>query len=133
MTVNPLEGLIPTIPMFRAKSFAEQMAEINQPYTAQNIYNELLERIQQFESALNQEHEVGIELVSFGQAAQFSVLRLGYTDPSIIWFEGVLADGSNVELVQHVSQISFLMVAIKRQHPEKPKAQIGFFRAPLKK
>ncbi len=126
MIVNPLEGITTTIPLSRAKSFVEQMTEINQPYTAKNIFNELIERIQNFESKLNQEHEVGMQLVSFGMSTQFSVLRLGYIDPSIIWFEGILPDGSHVELLQHVSQISFLMVALKRDDPEKPKAPIGF-------
>ena len=126
MIRNPLEGITASIPMSRAKSFVEQMTEINQPYTAKNIFNELIERIKKFESELNQEHEVGMQLVTFGESTQFSVLNLGYTDPSIIWFEGILADGSHVELVQHVSQISFLMIALKREDPEKPKAPIGF-------
>ena len=127
MITNPLEGITANLSMLRAKSFVEQMNEINQPYTAKSIFNELVQRIQRFESELNQEQEVGMQLVNFGQSTQFSVSRLGYTDPSIIWFEGVLADDSSVQLVQHVSQISFLMVALKREHPEKPKAQIGFF------
>ena len=126
MIINPLEGIAESIPMLRATSFVEQMKEINQPYTAKSIFNELVQRIQRFESDLNQEHEVGMQLVSFGQSTQFSVLRLGYTDPSIIWFEGILPDNSTVQLVQHVSQISFLMVALKREHPENPKPQIGF-------
>ena len=126
MIRNPLEGITASIPMSRAKSFVEQMTEINQPYTAKHIFNELIERIKKFESELNQEHEVGMRLVTFGESTQFSVLNLGYTDPSIIWFEGILADGSHVELVQHVSQISFLMIALKREDPEKPKAPIGF-------
>ena len=126
MIRNPLEGITASIPISRAKSFVEQMTEINQPYTAKNIFNELIERIKKFESELNQEHEVGMQLVTFGESTQFSVLSLGYTDPSIIWFEGILADGSHVELVQHVSQISFLMIALKREDPEKPKAPIGF-------
>lgn len=127
MTINPLEGITTTIPLLRAKSFIEQMTEVNQPYTAKSIFNELIQRIRKFESELNQDYEVGMQLVTFGNATQFSVSSLGYTDPSIIWFSGILDDGAHVELVQHVSQISFLMVALKREDPEKPKAPIGFF------
>jgi hypothetical protein len=126
MSINPLETIAADVSLFRAKSFVEQMTEINQPYTAKSLFNELMARIQRFESELNQEYEVGMKLVSFGQATQFSVSHLGYTDPSIIWFAGVLSDGSSVELIQHVSQISFLLLAIQRPHPEKPKPQIGF-------
>lgn len=108
------------------ETLKDQMTEINQPYTAKNIFQQLVERIRRFENSLDQEHEVGIQLVSFGQSIQFSVLQIGYMDPSIIWFEGLLPDESPVELVQHISEISFLMMALQRQNSEKPKYQIGF-------
>lgn len=112
----------------KAVSLKDQMVEINEPYTAKNIFQQLVQRIKRFESSLDQEHEVGMQLVSFGQSIQFSVTHIGYMDPSIIWFEGILPDESNVELVQHISQISFLMMALKRQNSEKPKSPIGFYR-----
>ena len=112
----------------RAENFAEQMQNINQPYTAQYLFKQLVSQIKLFEKSLDPEHEVGIQLVSFGQSIQFSVTSLGYMDPSLILFEGILPDGSGVELIQHVNQISFLMIAVQRQDPEKPKAPIGFCR-----
>jgi len=126
MTIHPLENIAATMQMPRGKSFIEQMTEINQPYTAKNIFSQLVKQIQDFESKLDQEHEVGMQLVSFGHSTQFSVSHLGYIDPSIIWFAGILSDGSHVELMQHVSQISFLLVALQRDEPEIPKTQIGF-------
>jgi hypothetical protein len=106
----------------------DQMVEINEPYTAKNIFQQLVQRIKRFEKSLDQEHEVGMQLVSFGQSTQFSVTQIGYMDPSIILFEGILSDESNVELVQHISQISFLMIAVKRQNSEEPRSPIGFYR-----
>jgi hypothetical protein len=119
----------PTPPALSRTPLAkEAMKKLYEPYTAKNIFSQLVQRIKLFDMSLDHEHEVGMQLVSFGQSIQFSVLRLGYMDPSIIWFEGILPDGSNVQLLQHVNQISFLMVAVKRQNPEKPKAPIGFCR-----
>jgi hypothetical protein len=112
--------------LFRAKNLTDQLITVNQPYTAQSLFNQLVQRIQSFEASLEQTHEVGMRLVHFGQSLQFSVSNLGYMDPSLIWFEGILADGSTVELIQHVSQISFLLMAVKRQNPDEPKNQIGF-------
>jgi hypothetical protein len=112
-------------------SFKKQITEINQPYTAKNIFHQLVNRIQKFEASLDQKHEVGMRLVSFGQSVQFSVIKLSYMDPSLICFEGVLPDGSYVELIQHINQISFLMTAIQRQHPEQEKPKIGFYQESL--
>lgn len=112
--------------MARIPSFKQQLLEINEPYTAKNIFRQLMQQIKEFEAGLNEEYEVGMKLVSFGQSVQFSVTSLGYLNPNLIIFEGILPDGTTVELIQHISQISFLMMAVKRPHPEKPKAPIGF-------
>lgn len=112
----------------KEETFADPIPSTNQPYSAQALFKQLVSQIKYFEKNLDHEHEVGIQLVSFGQSIQFSVTSIGYMDPSLILFEGILPDGSNVELIQHVSQISFLMMAVQRQNPEKPKAPIGFCR-----
>lgn len=70
--------------------------------------------------------EIGIRLVSYGNTIQFSIEAIGYKDPYLIIFYGHLEDGSLIQLIQHVSQISFVLIALKRSDPEKPKAPIGF-------
>ncbi len=102
------------------------MAEALNDNLASEFCRKLYTRIQQFDAQLDNRLEVGMKLVTFGQAVTFSVTRLGYTDPSLIHFYGRLDNGQPVELVQHVSQISFLLTAIPRLHPEQPKALIGF-------
>ena len=124
MTFNPLSWSLPDLPML--KSFRQQLADFNQPYTAKNIFEQLIQRVQNFEALLDQEHEVGMRLVSFGKSTEFSVARIGYLNPSLLWFEGTLPDGSAVELVQHVSQINFLLIKLKRQSPQEPRCPIGF-------
>lgn len=124
MTFNPLSWSLPDIPML--KSFGQQLADFNQPYTAKNIFEQLIQRVQNFEAMLDQEHEVGMRLVSFGKSTEFSVARIGCLNPSLLWFEGTLSDGSAVELVQHVSQVNFLLIKLKRQSPLEPRCPIGF-------
>ena len=93
---------------------------------ASEFCRKLYSSIQQFDEQLDNTLEVGMRLVAFGQAVTFSVSRLGYTDPSLIHFYGRLDNGQPVELVQHVSQISFLLTAVPRLNPDKPKTLIGF-------
>lgn len=93
---------------------------------ASEFCKKLYQHIQQFDDQLDNTREVGMCLVTFGQTITFSVSRLGYTDPSLIHFFGVLDNAQPVELIQHVSQISFLLTAIPRLNPDKPKSPIGF-------
>ena len=86
------------------------------------LYNQIVE----FDSKLDDDKRVAVRLVSFGQSVTFVVNGLGYCNPSLIRFFGTMPDGSPVELIQHVSQISFLLTTSLRDNPEEPKQQIGF-------
>ena len=107
-----------------AQDIYQAVAEKEESVMASGFCQRINEMISDFDKTLDQEHEVGIRLVSFGQEIIFHAERIGYFNPSLITFSGLLDDGSPVELVQHVSQISFLLMAVKRLHPEKHK--IGF-------
>ncbi|QRG66945.1 DUF6173 family protein [Brevibacillus choshinensis] len=93
---------------------------------ASGYHKRLIEMITAFDNSLDNEHEVGMKLVTFGQAVTFHVTGIGYYNPSLIRFLGRLEDGSSVELIQHISQISFLLMAVKRSNPDEPKKPIGF-------
>lgn len=98
------------------------LLDLLKEYKAFNLYRRSLSC-----SIVNDgEHEVGLRLVTFGQTVVIHVEDLGYYNPSLIRFYGTVEDGSPVELVQHISQISFLLVAVKKKDPSKPKRKIGF-------
>ncbi|PEB73301.1 hypothetical protein COM89_23210 [Bacillus thuringiensis] len=103
-----------------------QIKVATDPNLASEFYSRLVEMINDFDETLDLEHEVGMRLVSYGQTVQFHIEDLGYYNPSLIRFYGRMEDGSRVELIQHVSQISFLLIAVKRLNPEEPKRSIGF-------
>ena len=93
---------------------------------ASEFFKQLSHYMDEFDKELNQEHEVGIKLVNFGQTVQFTVHNIGYFNPKLICFYGETPDGSAIQLVQHVNQISFLLTAVQRKNPEEPKRPIGF-------
>lgn len=93
---------------------------------ADEFYRRLINWINDFHKSLDEEHEVGARLVNFGQAITFHVEDIGYWNPSLISFQGRNELGEPVELIQHVTQISILLVAMKRENIEQPKRPIGF-------
>ena len=90
----------------RIKNIQQTLTESNY---ASTFYEQLAMMINDFESELDQEHEIGARLVSFGKSIQFHIEDIGFQNPSLITFFGTLESGSKVELIQHVSQISFFV------------------------
>ncbi|WP_236633806.1 DUF6173 family protein [Siccibacter colletis] len=93
---------------------------------ANEFHRRLIVWINDFHRTLDEDHEVGGQLASFGRVVEFHFTGISYWDPSLISFIGKLEDGSPVELVQHVSQINILLLKKKRLNPEEPKRPIGF-------
>ncbi len=96
------------------------------PNLASEFYRRLVEWINNFDSTLDAQHEVGVRLVSFGQTVTFHLIDISYWNPSLISFIGTTNEGEPVELIQHVSQISILLMKLPRLNPDKPKKKIGF-------
>ena len=80
--------------------------------------------ITEFEASLEPDQEVGVRLVTFGNAVTFHAEEIGFCKPHIISFKGITPDGERVRLIQHVSQLSFLLKAVKKL-ADKPR-RIGF-------
>lgn len=112
----------------KMKNLADVLEESQQHERASEFHKRLVHYIREFDKNLDQEYEVGIQLVNFGQMVQFTVLSIGYYNPKLISFYGEMGNGSKVQLVQHVNQISFLLLAVKRKNPDQPKRPIGFER-----
>ncbi len=92
---------------------------------ASEFVRHILNEIREYDATLDDAHEVGVRLVNFGQAVTFHLEGVEYSDPSLIYFSGTTTNASEpVKLIQHVSQISILLMKLPRLHPEKPK--IGF-------
>ncbi len=93
---------------------------------ASEFHKRLVKWINDFNASLDNEHEVGVRLVSFGQTVVFHLEDIGYWNPSLICFKGKTEQGNPVELIAHVSQISILLTKLPRENPSVPKRPIGF-------
>jgi hypothetical protein len=92
---------------------------------ASEFHKRLAEIVNNFQAELDPEHEVGVRLVNFGQTVIFHLEDIGFYNPSLIRFYGRTAEGTPVELIQHVSQISVLLMRLAALDPDKP-IRIGF-------
>lgn len=110
---------------FVAPSLPKLDLPVNQNF-ASEFHRRLIEWINDFHRSLDDEFEVGAKLVTFGQSITFHIEDISYWNPSLISFKGQTEDGDPVELIQHVSQISILLMKMKRKQISEPKRPIGF-------
>ncbi|MEG1490202.1 DUF6173 family protein [Acinetobacter sp.] len=104
---------------------AQLVPHVN-PNHASEFYKRLVSWINEFHKSLDDEFEAGVRLVNFGQTVTFHIEDIGYWNPSLISFKGQTEAGEPVELIQHVTQISILLMKMKRIDPQQPKKPIGF-------
>lgn len=88
-------------------------------------YDVIMNLIKEFEEDLDDDHEVGIKLASFGQSITMSVTEIGYANPSTLVFYGYVKN-QFATLIQHMSQLNFLLLAVPKSDPVKPPRRIGF-------
>ena len=110
----------------RQAEIFRSVAEARDEHTSKGIFRHLVDQVTEFEEALDTEHEVGAMLASFGQAITLHVNRLSFIYPKLIVFDGLLEGGESARLVQHVGQLSFLLLKVKRLNPSEPRLPIGF-------
>ena len=89
------------------------------------MYAQLVQCINNFENSLPDDLQAGGRLVSAGNLT-FSIQNIGYWNPNVIIFQGSLTDGTEVELLQHISQLNVLLVAVPRQDTKEVRRKIGF-------
>ncbi|MBC8558866.1 DUF6173 family protein [Fumia xinanensis] len=88
-------------------------------------YECIKEEIESFQNSLDDEHEIAIQLASFGQSILMLVSDIGYVNPNLMLFYGTV-NGRSSQLIQHVNQLNFMLQAIPKEDPNKPARRIGF-------
>ncbi len=87
---------------------------------------EIIKRqIEDFQSNLSDEYDVAIALASFGSGTVMQVTEIGFENPDILLFYGNI-DGNEVQLIQHMNQLNFMLMATKKENEEKEPNRIGF-------
>lgn len=125
MTQYGLPGSI-TSTLAQMNEIQDQIAE--QAHLRNNPVIQVCEAIknyvEEFERELDEEHEVGVRLASFGGVVVFHAEQIGFSKPNVITFYGVTEEGEKIQLIQHVSQLNFLLKAVKKR--EQKANRIGF-------
>ena len=114
--------------LFNVNTYRDIASRIVPPRNYQNAdyqYEILISEIKAFEENLDDEHEVAVKLASFGESITINVEHIGYYNPSIIVFDGTIS-GNRATLMQHVNQLNFLLLAVRKADPELPPRRIGF-------
>ncbi len=93
---------------------------------AEAMFHRIVAYIREFEANLDSEHEVGARMVSFGDTVQFHIVDMGYWNPDIVTFDGVDEGGRRMKLIQNLSQLNVLLIAMPKRIGHEEPRRIGF-------
>lgn len=94
-------------------------------YSYSDTQFEIIKRyILDFQQSLDNEHDVGVLLTNFGSTMLMRVTSVGFERSVLMVFRGYV-DGREATLIQHVSQLNFLLTSVPKA-PDEPKRKIGF-------
>ena len=88
-------------------------------------YEKIKEQIKEFQKELSDDVDVCVALASFGTSMIMQVTDIGYQNPDMLYFYGNI-NGNKTQLIQHTSQLNFVLMAVKKEDPERPPRRIGF-------
>lgn len=88
-------------------------------------YEIIVKEISDFEKNLDNDHEIALKLCNFGQSILLNVTEISYHNPNLMFFYGYVND-NYTQLIQHTSQINFLLMAVPKSNPKEPPRRIGF-------
>lgn len=121
---NPLKPETFRVPEAYTSGF--DLKSVDRDYKmADYTYEVIVRRIKEFQDELDDNHEVALQLASLGQSITLAVTSIGYSNPSTLVFSGYV-DGRPATLIQHMTQLNFLLLSMPKQDPEKPPRRIGF-------
>lgn len=87
-------------------------------------YEKIVEMIQEFQEGLPESVDVLVQLSSFGSGLMI-VEEIGYQNPDMLYFYGTIS-GNKAQLIQHVSHLNFMLLAILRKEGSEKPHRIGF-------
>ena len=101
--------------------------EEQKPYDpAAWMHQRLVHQVMEFEKNLGPEHEVGGRFVEGPGSEPLHLSNVASWGPDMILFMGEFPDGRKWELVQHYSQVSMLLVAVRKINAGEEPRRIGF-------
>lgn len=109
----------------RINSLNEEVVTISQRKNnpAGFMHERMMQMIAAHQTRLTDDFELGL-LVTGGSAPAFHLRNISYSNPDIMVFTGKDADGNLVQLMQHHSQMSVVLMAMPKL--EEKAYRIGF-------
>ncbi len=93
---------------------------------AEWAFARLSRMIEDFESKLDKDQEVGCTFVGLPGAGSMRIEDIGYWAPDLLLFYGKTSQGRPERLVQHYTQLNVLLVAEPKEVEQEPPRRIGF-------
>lgn len=87
---------------------------LSQTNPAKLTYQKLVKNIISFETRCDDENEIGVRLLSSSSSLTFHLRDLNYCAPDILNFHGTNEAGEELQLIQNVSQLSVLLLPVKK-------------------
>lgn len=119
-----------TLDIVQKKSFSKRKvinaATIQEESVASIVAENLYQEVINYQSNLTDGEDVAMSIVQFGQSTTILVDSIGYIGYNLVRFGGKDSSGKPLELIQHVSQLNFLLMVVPKEEPVKEKRQIGF-------
>lgn len=109
------------------KPLPEELADT--PYEdkspAEWAYERLILYIQNFEEQLDNTQEVAMGFAG-GDVGILRIEGIGYFDPDLVTFYGTDDEGTKTQLIQHVSQLNVMLIALPAEEEIEEPDRIGF-------
>ena len=116
--INPLEA--------KSAEIANLIASSPQMNPSKWAYERLEDLIKEFEADLDDTHEVGLKIVSLGNVGIYYVQEISYWSPHILIFHCLAENGAKATLIQHYSQMNFLLISLPKLNPQEKARRVGF-------
>lgn len=101
-------------------------AVIQEGSTAQIVAENLYQEIINYQSNLLDTEDVALSIAKFNESITLLVDSIGYIGYNLVRFGGKDSSGKPLELIQHVSQLNFLLMVVQKPDSEISKRKIGF-------
>lgn len=93
---------------------------------AEFMHERVLNQMREFEADLGPDEEIGARLPASGSQEAFRLTQFGYSNPDLLVLQGEQENGRPVELLQHYSHFSLLLVALPKIPEHDQPRRIGF-------
>jgi hypothetical protein len=94
--------------------------------SAKHMVESIVTEINTFEASLADDEQAGGYIMLYGKQHAFEIESVAYRDMFMIIFCGTLPSGERVKLLQNMSQLNLMLVAVKRNNLNEPRRQLGF-------